>query len=243
MKNKILTILIGLSLNSFGQNQMLFDNMWILEDLILDNISYVPPNNQEVANVTLEFDSFSHESIEYMHLFGFICETISGPIEFNDIDNFSFSELPYETLGGGCNETQNSTYENIYFSFFYDGYNNNNIFNYTITINSDNSKTLVVTTQNGDQAIYNSQSLTIKDNIHQNVSLNYNPENKSIYLNSNNDSDIFLIKLFNIQGELIIEKHIRNSNPINIKNLSNGLYFIIGENQNGLVIKKKLLKF
>lgn len=96
--------------------------------LVLDSGSHLPPNNEEITYVTLDFDSFVNELDEYFNLFGTTCETIGGLIEFDDTGtNFSFSEYLYETLGEGCIQSQNSNYKGIYFAFFYDNYNNGNI--------------------------------------------------------------------------------------------------------------------
>jgi hypothetical protein len=246
MKVRILTFLIGISLNSFAQDQMLFDNIWILQDLVLDSGSHLPPNNEEITYVTLDFDSFVYESIEYFNLFGTTCETIGGLIEFDDTsNNFSFSEGPYETLGGGCIQSQNSNYEGIYFGFFYDNYNNGNIFDYSITVNNDESKTLIITSFNGNQAIYGSEVLSIGHNEKFDISLFYNAQNSSVEINSEKHMGRISIKIFNTLGRQVLQLHQNNKEKIsiNLLNVTDGIYFVSLQNEIGQIISKKIIKY
>ncbi|WP_115817489.1 T9SS type A sorting domain-containing protein [Winogradskyella eximia] len=246
MRIRILIILIGMSLNSVAQEQMLFDDLWILEDLVIDNNSYLPPNNEEITYVTLDFDSYVHESIQYINLFGSTCETIGGLIEFNNSSsNFSFTDGPYETLGGGCMQSQNAIYEGLYFGFFYDNYNNGNIFNYSIVINTDNSKTLTVTSFNGDQAIYGSQTLSINENEGVEISLFYNAKNKSIEIASENQLDRVSIRIFNTLGKQVFHLNKNNKEKviINLQEFADGIYFVTLQNEINQVIRKRIIKY
>ncbi len=246
MKNRILIVLISISLNCFGQDPVLFDNYWILEDLILDNVSHLPPNNDEVTNVTLEFDSYEHNGIEYINLFGNVCEAIGGLIDFNDIDNtFSFYDGPYETLGGGCGQSQNAIYEGIYFGFFYDNYNNGNIFDYSIVTNNDNSKTLTINSFNGDQAIYGSQTLSISENEVFEISIFYDTKTSSIEIAFEKKLEPVSIKIFNSLGRLILNLNENNKEKMNIdvRQFTDGIYFVSLQNNIGQIISKKILKY
>ena len=48
MKIKLLIVFVGMSLNSFAQDPVLFDTPWSLQDLIINDESNPPPNNDEV---------------------------------------------------------------------------------------------------------------------------------------------------------------------------------------------------
>jgi len=246
MKNIILIVLISISLNCFGQDPVLFDNYWILEDLILDNVSHLPPNNDEVTNVTLEFDSYENNGLEYINLFSNVCETIGGLIDFNDIDNtFSFYDGPYETLGGECVQSQNATYEGIYFGFFYDNHNNGNIFDYSIVTNNDNSKTLTINSFNGDQAIYGSQTLSIIENEVFEISISYDTKTNSIKIASEKKLESVSIKIFNTLGRLILNLNENNKEKMNIdaRQFTDGIYFVILQNNIGQIMRKRILKY
>lgn len=246
MKNRILIVLISISINCFGQDQVLLDNYWILEDLILDNVSHLPPNNDEVTNVTLGFDSYEQNGTEYNNLFGNVCETIAGLIDFNDIDNtFSFYDEPYETLGGGCGQSQNAIYEDTYFDFFYDNYNNGNIFDYSIVTNYDNSKTLTINSLNGDQAIYGSQTLSISENEVFKISIFYDTKTSSIEIATEKKLESVSIKIFNSLGKLILILKENNKEKMNIdaRKFTNGIYLVSLQNNLGQVISKKIIKY
>ena len=66
-----------------------------------------------------------------------------------------------------------------------------------------------------------------------------NPSSDFIYINSK-DSDNYTISLFNILGELIIDKKI-NLQQLNLSNLPNGQYFLKIESKSG-IINEKILK-
>ena len=66
-----------------------------------------------------------------------------------------------------------------------------------------------------------------------------NPFSDFIYINSK-DSDNYTISLFNILGEIIIDKKI-NLQQLNLSNLPNGQYFLKIESESG-IINEKILK-
>ncbi len=244
MKIKILALIIGISTYSFAQNPMLFENPWVLQDLVINSESHLPPSNSEVSFVTLTFDFYEFESIEYFSGYGTICESIGGPIDFNEINNsFSFLELN-ETLGGGCFQTPNFIYEDTYFSFFYDNFDNGNLFDYSIIINTDNSKTLIITSINGDQAIYGSEVLSIENNTKPTLSLFYNAKNNSIEIDSKDYLERFSIKMFNTLGKQILnlKKYNKEKRTIDLQNFPDGIYFVFLQNEIGEILKKTIIK-
>jgi len=241
MRTKTLILIIGISLNGFAQNQMLFDNSWTLQDLVINNESNLPPSNSEVSSVDLEFNFSEFESYStYSHL----CETIGGQIDFIDSDSFSFSDMN-ETLGGGCNQTPNFIYEGIYFGFFFNNYNNGNQFDYSIIINSDTSKTLIITSLNGDQAIYGSAVLSIESSEKSNLSLFYNSEINSIEINSKDYLGRFSLKMFNTLGKevLNLKKYDQENRAIDLQNFPDGIYFVSLQNETGEILRKKIIKY
>ncbi|WP_299365902.1 T9SS type A sorting domain-containing protein [Winogradskyella sp.] len=247
MKNRILVILISISFNCFSQNPVLFENYWILEDLILDNVSHLPPNNDEVTNVILEFDSYEHNGTEYIDLSGYVCiNAIGGLIDFNDIDNtFSFYDGPNQTLGPTCSVGENPIYEEMYFNFFHENYQNGNTFNYTITINNDDSKTLVITSYNGDQAIYGSQVLSVDDKETHGISLYYNSRTESIELDCKNQLKSISVMMYNSLGKKVLDfngNNVKNTS-IKLNDLSNDVYFVTLQYDNGQLIRKKIIKY
>tara|TARA_X000000950_G_scaffold106225_1_gene133759 strand:- start:154 stop:1128 length:975 start_codon:yes stop_codon:yes gene_type:complete len=66
-----------------------------------------------------------------------------------------------------------------------------------------------------------------------------NPSSDFIYINRK-DSDNYTISLFNILGELIIDKKI-NLQQLNLSNLPNGQYFLKIESESG-IINERILK-
>ena len=247
MKNRILIVFISIVLNCFSQDQVLFDNYWILEDLILDNVSHLPPSNDEVTNIQLEFDSYEHNGIENINLLSGLCiNGMGGLIDFNDINNtFSFYDGPNVTLGPTCSVAENAIYEGQYFGFFEENSQNGNIFNYSITINNDESKTLIITSYNGDQAIYGSQSLSINENEFFEISLFYNSKANLIEIDFKKTLESVYIKIFNSQGRLVLNLNKKNKEKISINThkFTDGIYFVSLQSNTGQIINKKILKY
>ena len=71
------------------------------------------------------------------------------------------------------------------------------------------------------------------------ISIYPNPSSDFIYINRK-DSDNYTISLFNILGELIIDKKI-NLQQLNLSNLPNGQYFLKIESESG-IINERILK-
>ena len=234
MRIKFLILLIGISLNSLAQDSMLLENSWYLEDLVINNESNLSPTNNEITNIRLEF--FAENNFVSI-----VCESLSGTVVFDDVNNnFTFTEL-YESLGGRCSQTSNSIYERIYFNFYY---NSDNHFDYSILVNENNSKTLTITSLNGDQAIYGSDVLSIVNKAKPTFSLFYNTVSNSIDINSMDFLENFSIKLFDSHGKLVFDqKYIRNEKSINIQNLPTGIYFVILQSGIDKVLKKKIIKY
>ena len=236
MRTKLLILILGISLNSFAQDSILFENSWYLQDLIINNESNLPPTNDEVQNILLEF--FSDNNFA-----SYVCEALGGIVVFDNVNNnFTFSELS-ETLGGGCEQTPNFIYEGLYFSFYFN--NVDNPFGYSILINGDDSKTLTITSSNGDQAIYGSEILSIEDKSKSNFSLFYSKFRNSIDINSNDFSGNFSITLFDIHGKSVFDlnEYISGKKSISIQNLPNGIYFVLLQNEIGEILIKKILKY
>lgn len=235
MRKKIILLFIGISLNSFAQNPQLSENTWYLQDLIINNQSNLPPANAEVSSISLEFFSINN-------FLSTVCESIGGTLVYDDINqNFTFNELN-ETLGGGCMQITNGSYEFLYFNYYY-----SNIitpFDYNILINGDSSRTLTITSPNGDQAIYGNQTLAIKKEKQSYFSIFFDSTKDTINLKTKDYPGKYSIKIFDSAGNLVLElsEYITNSKTLNIQQLANGLYIVIAQNTIGDIFKKKILR-
>lgn len=245
MRNKFFILLFWISSFGFSQNNVLFENTWILKNLVINNeILFLPPND-EVSFVYQIFDFFSINNDDYYSTNGFICESIGGSISFSlDSDSFSFDEL-YETLGGGCNDIENSIFEGIYFGFFYGNFENGNVFNYSIINNSDNSKTLIITSLNGDQAVYGSETLSTQENDDAKFEIVYDNSRSRITINPANYLNNILVNIFNSHGKLIYKHKINTAQKteIDIDSFSDGLYFILLTNNREISTSQKIIKY
>lgn len=230
MKNLYFAFLLVLTSNlGFSQDTRLFENEWHLTDLILDNTSYPPIPNSEVPDISLRFYPQSPIFLETG-----VCNFGGGSIIFGSggSDTFTFESGFAQSLMF-CNLPDNNTYESYYFYFFSKD-NATHIFSYSITVDGT-VKTLIITRDDNDKAIYSSQQLSI-NRIIEDKKINIFPNPTTDYLNFQfKDGDLGngAVEVYDGIGKLCLkEKFATNINPINVKNLTNGIYIVKIKNDN-----------
>lgn len=246
MKTKLLILILGVSLNSFAQDPMLFENTWHLQNLIINNEDNIPPGNNGVVSPSYIEGSeviLNFQQEKNLSATGAVCNSIGGEIEFENSNNTLSFKGMNESLGGPCPKQIHTNYEYMYFDFF----RNNGInkpLNYNIITNNNNSRTLTITALNGDKAIYGSKTLSIKNNIESLFSIFYNSTNTSIKINSKNSLERFSIKIFDTLGKLVFNasKNSNKQNTIDLQSFPNGIYFVFLKTELGEILKKKIIK-
>ncbi len=232
MKTFITIFILALSTNAFAQDPQLLENTWYLQNVIINGQNNFPPSNDELISVPAEFsqDGF----------FTSVCNELTGFIEY-EINSFSFPQ-PLETTFIDCQFQVNEDFEVIYFNYYYSG--PGNLYNYTITTDSNENKTLVVISNTGDQAIYGDHILSSQDFYSSQFAILPNPAKNELFLTSKYTSGTLTLKIFNLEGKLLSAQNItlQDQKAIDVSQLLNGIYFLNIEDENGNTTTKKFIK-
>ena len=107
MKNFIFLSIGLISFTCLSQDIRLFEQTWILHDLILDGQSHIPPINSEQNHVPADF-------IEPNEFYTGVCDGTggAGTIEYNGTTDFSFPE-GMAWLAGSCDLQENNVYAGL----------------------------------------------------------------------------------------------------------------------------------
>ena len=133
---------------NYAQDPQLFENDWYLHELIIDGESHLPPSNDEVEYIPLNFysDKFSDRFDTI------VCEGLTGDnITISAVDIFVESFLIL--IDEPCNLTENNEYESLYYGGFFHWQEANKTFDYEIT-ESDNTLTLTLINEDGNVAMH-----------------------------------------------------------------------------------------
>ena len=109
MKKTLILFILLFSLKGIAQDPQLFENTWYLNKLVIDNIDYFPPENDEIDVVSLEVYPSSFVTIA--------CESLSGPIEVIDNSNLIINEVVL--LIDECFLQETIDFQIIYFNDFF----------------------------------------------------------------------------------------------------------------------------
>lgn len=235
MKTIFIFFILTISLNCFAQDSRLFDNQWYLHNLIIDGESNIPPVNDEIPFVPLDF-------LETGEIYTGICESPgNGTVSYVGTSEFTVQD--FAVLAGGCydseeNEDFNNLYINIYWIENIEG-----TFLYTIVENGAN-KTLTITNSSGDEAIYGNMLLTTEDHFTPSFTIYPNPTGKKVFIQKGYNTTINNLKILDINGRLIysFSQFISEVPAINVQSLKNGIYFITIEDEQSRVITKRFIK-
>jgi len=235
MKKNILLLFLGMSLSCLAQDSQLFQNTWYLHNLIINTQNNVPPVSNEISSVSLIFNTSDY-------LTSWVCESLGGDVDYDDVNkDFMFTSYA-ETLGGGCYLTNDRQFEQLYLHFYSN--NLNNPFEYSILSNGDGSKTLTVTNFSGDKAVYGSVVLSINEFSINSFSVHPNPVLDELFISEIEGLNNFSIAVFNISGKQVLSLNRSNlkTESFNVEKLSKGLYFILFEDKLGRIAMKKFIK-
>jgi hypothetical protein len=232
MKYVILFIAILVFHKSSAQNPQLLENTWYLRNVIINGQDNFPPSNVELDYIPAIFtqDGF----------FTSVCNELLGFIEYEN-DTFNFPQS-LETTLIDCEYQINEDFEVIYFNFYDSA--PGNLFNYTITTDSNDNKTLVVISNIGDQAIYGDHILSSQDFHKTQFFIHPNPVKSQLFLSSTNTTGNLKVKIFNIEGKLLSAQRleIENQTSIDVSQLVSGIYFLNIEDESGNTTIKKFIK-
>ena len=227
------------SFQSQAQTQELLDNTWYLEKVVIDEVEYLTPSNDEINQVILDFDT------DFINTYPApsACFAFLGSIDFNN-NNSSFSNSDASPSFPECNQEENSNFYVYYIDEFYwlESGNETQIFEYNITEESSTLKKLSITNTNDDQAIYYSQTLSTEDvDGFGSVQLYPNPAQNKFSIES--DLSLDTIKIYNQLGQLVEKFDVKDTqSSYDISTLSTGLYFIELSSVDGKKSVRKIIK-
>lgn len=232
MKTITLLLFIIISLSSFSQDARIFEQTWILHDLILDGQSNIPPINSEQNHIPADF-------IETNEFTTGVCDGTGGFgfITYNGTAEFSFPE-GIGWLAGGCSLYENELYSNLYGSFWEPSYTET--FQYEIIENTQ-ERTLIVTAPDGDKAIYSNMFLSVNEFKNESILVSPIPAGDILNLKYNKDVLINSLRIYDTQGKQVLQI-TKNFSEINIEELKSGLYFILAEDNEYKNLTRKFIK-
>tara|TARA_R110000787_G_scaffold86285_9_gene184091 strand:+ start:21807 stop:22517 length:711 start_codon:yes stop_codon:yes gene_type:complete len=232
MKNiKAVLIILLAYFNSYAQDPQLFENIWYLQEVFIDDLQFSPPNiigELETGSIHF-FEEFDVININF-------CESIEALINYDSSENiFTLDDYPGVLLGD-CLSPENNAFSIIYSSVFFNQSIAINPFTYSI--NNDNEiAVLTIVNPNGGVAVYGSELLSNQDFSLADFNIYPNPASNKITIESISQQFINKIQISDILGKLVLEQN-NPSNEIDVSKLDSGLLLIKIETDQGMVIKK-----
>lgn len=231
---KLLFIFASLviSYQSFAQDPEIFDT-WYLHNLIIDGQDHIPNNlSQNLECYFYDFDpnwngfTFNFPNADTREVFQVIYDPVNPEFSMVDLGGLQL---------GICNDQACYDFFTIYSPFYFDY--TNTVMTYQITLNTDGTKTLIITNIDGDQAIYNTEALlAIQNYLNPKFNLYPNPVSNQLFISSEGIT-IEKLTVYSISGIQVIETSA-NENFIDVSNLTEGLYFIEISSLEGKSVQK-----
>lgn len=211
--------------SGYSQNVDLLSNTWHLQDVVLAGQHNLPPINAKINDITAEFSSDGFITI--------VCNELLGFIEYIN-ETFSFTQ-PLEQTFASCSLQENTDFELVYFSFYYN--DETNPFSYTITFGDNGSKTLVINSASGDRAIYGDQILSNEVFDDSQFSIYPNPTSDKAFIEAN--SKIENIEVLDLLGRKVLEvSPLAEKAELNLGNLKTGIYIAIISSEEKKIVRK-----
>jgi len=212
--------------------ETVLSNTWYLTDLIIDGVSNPPPSNEEVPYIYLDFTESDNM------IYTTVCSSLTGQADFFAENEFFI--LNMEATSVNCVYGNNPAYESLYLDFFWNNYQE--AFGYMVEDIGNGIFQLILTDQFGNQAIYNSQFMSVVDSESLKLSVYPNPVNDKLRI-ENPGLQFNFVKVINSSGKLVIGQKILNSlDEIDFSGLPQGLYFVNFELNGKLLRTEKVLK-
>lgn len=242
MKNLLLIIFLMVGIFTSAQQQELIGNTWSFQKLILDDVEYFKPVNEEFpvnAHLSFYFDneSFIGESI----VNGYSLENLTLNNDQVYFENFHHTFIE-------CNINENNTFnQNLYSIFFNElDFNNFSPLHYTIS-REETYDLLVFTNSDGNQAHYISENLSLNGVISTDLNLKSypNPVQEILTLKGLIQNKVN-IKILDVSGKIVQQNHLNVQQDIveiSVSNLPKGVYFVqIFDDSGKVIYTQKVLK-
>lgn len=232
MKKILTLLLIIIYIEGVAQDPRLFEDTWYLHGVVIDGQNYIPPSNNEVPFIALDFTPISGFNTA-------VCDVLDGTVSYGDLQ-FTFISMEITLLG--CVEPENNAFQNIYLNNFYED-NNADPFNYFI-IEDDGIMSLIIISISGDEAYYSNQLLANPDLTTSVFEVYPNPTNNFLYLPLElAQQDLLSTIVYDLNGRPIIElKGNLKDNWIDVSKLSSGFYILTLTTKHGQSQSTKFIK-
>ncbi|KMQ64950.1 hypothetical protein ACM46_12150 [Chryseobacterium angstadtii] len=232
MKKLLLSAVLMTGTLFHAQSAELLSTTWYLRKVIKSNITYMPPQNNEIGSPTLTFTPTSGSSGTTTNMSSPICGTsIWAMIYLNEITASQFS---FWTAGVGNNSTCTQPGNISFFNQYSNYFAFSNLHNYEITY-SGNTKNLVLTNDYGDKAFYDSAFLGTKEESGTSkatsIKIYPNPV-KDSFLEVKGAERMEWTKIYNAEGKLIQQNSADSG--IDVSGLPKGGYFLEIKSQKGI---------
>lgn len=238
MKHLYLILALAFGINTYAQDPELLDNTWYMQKLVVNGTDYYPPSNAEVSYVAIQFPD-----VLPVEVITGVCNYFGGEVDYQT--TISFTMVYYEMTLIECDQVVNSSFEGLYFGFFFDSNFDllQDPFPYTITT-SGNDKTLVITNVRGDEAIYGDKQLSNAAWEGAQFTLYPNPVTDRLTVQNNTGSaDGAALRVLDVSGKEVITGGMDAGLPqssLDVGALTTGMYFLELTNNAG---NKQVVKF
>lgn len=236
MKTILTIIVLTIGLNLSAQDTRLFDNQWYLQSLIMDGETIIPPVNEEIPFVPLDF------SVNGEILTG-ICESGgAGIVVYTGTSQFTIDGGLVVLTGGCYDSAENEEFNDTYIRTFWQD-TSSNMYQYEI-IEDGMDKTLIITNSNNDEAFYSNMLLNTQDFSTTAFKIHPNPAHEYVYIEKELNTTITSLKISDVNGRIVyFDTQINTEIPsVNIENLKSGLYFISIEDSEKRIVIQKFIK-
>ena len=230
---KVLLLFTALliSAQSFAQDPELIRD-WRLLYLEVDGIVHDAPSaNLPGVDPILHLDM----NLYWAHIE--TCSNLLGGSVTYDTPNSSLTTLDHAMLVGDC-EPVYLAYEIMYYDFLANTQTTwePKTLGYEIIFNSNGSKTLILTDDDNDQAVYNSELLAIEQLSKVNFKIYPNPVSSTIFIASET-LQIERLTIYSMSGQVVLAEK-NNTNSVVVSGLSEGLYFLEIFSEEGKSVQK-----
>lgn len=234
----ILLIMVMCSTHGHTQDPELFEHTWYLQKVVVEEEEY-PIVDYTFHVATTEF--FESGNYVYVYLCDFL--NFSAVYLFDSDDTvFDLSQIeenPFPTECEGSNPDL-LLFRDFYFSIFYfwdeDEVLIKNPFTYTLETDGENY-TLTIENVDGDYAVYGDQQLSTTE--FENIDFSVYPNPVSGTLHIVNNENVIKTSIYSITGQqmAVFNDAVKE---IDVRQLQNGLYFLVLEKPGG---KEQAVKF
>ncbi len=204
------------------------DINWVLDELIIDNISHEIPNNSEVNSISTFFNYYESQNFSTA-----VCAGLFGITNFIENENQFYLYELITTLND-CGGSENQNFQNLYLGFFMD--NLSNPFTYDMTFSGEY---LLITDILGNTAQYRNATASVEDYSNSLFTIYPNPVKDIVTIEEKTNVSIENISVYNYLGKKIFTT---KNKKINMQSLKTGMYLVKIEFENGKIELKKVVK-